>query len=257
MGVLAAILLTTGMVLATWGGWRVGLRSLCASEHWQKEVQREGEKLKGRASWLSFKPLPRLCGPSTRVWNFQGKLLGNQQGSIEVLGIGLALGLVSLLVLQSLLWRKRYLQNREHLQQTLCLKASIGETRRLISKVGKINAAIQAGEVTTWGLVLLGGIGLIVKPNWEQVKKALQVAQEMSWAASMLEFKKLRDSGCSLPATVWMTPYQWSGVLKRQADGQALARSSAVWLWRTPLLNYLVQWDLASSTAMRARWQVN
>jgi hypothetical protein len=257
MGILAAVLLTTTMLLATWSGWRLGLRSMCAAGHWKQEVRREGERMKGKTGWLGFQPLSPLCGPGSRAWQFSGKLLGNQRGSIEVLGVGLAIGLAALLVLQALLWRQRHAQVQTHLRQTLCLKASIGETRELISYLGRINAAIRAGEVTTWSLVLLGGIGLVIKPNWEKVKKGLQLAQELKWAASMVEFNKLRQSGCQLPISVWLTPYEWQGVLQRQADGQARTRARAVWSWQTPLMNYLVRWELGGSTAQRANWQVN
>ncbi len=255
MGPLVTITLATVMLVACAGAFRGALRSLCAADHWRREVRRAAEASKTRSSpilgWASSG-----CQMPRRVWRFEGKIAGGERGSLELWGAGLLLALTSLLLLQALIWRHRQAQIREHFHQSLCLKEVVGETRRLIADVGALNQAIMAGEVSTWALTFLGGIGLVVRPNWEQVKKGLQLAQEARWSAYGAQLVRLRSSRCRLPLPVWAGPYLRDWRMQRTPDGRAKNRASGSWMWQTPLTTYRVHFELAAPQARTARWVV-
>jgi len=249
MGPVTTALLATVMLLGCAGALRGALQSLRAADRWRAEVRQAAEDSKGR--WRG-----QRLRTSPRVWRFEGKLVRDERGSLELWGVGLILALTSLLALQALIWRRRQAEVRDHFHQTLCLKEAIGETRRLVVDMGALNQAILAGETSTWALTLLGGIGIAVRPSWEQVKKALQLAQEVRWTAYSGELVRLRVTRCRLPLEIWAGPYERTWALVRTPDGRAKNRPSGTWVWTTPLSQYRVRWELTRPQDRRARWVV-
>ena len=254
MGALMAVSVAALLFFATAGGFGLALRSVCGAQRWKDEVRRGTERLKDRPS------IPFWSGPTScrghGSWTFKGEFVRNQKGSIEALSCGLLVVLCFALVLQVVVWQKRLNQVQDHFRQTLCLKNAMLETKSMITRLNKINAVIVAGEVSSLALILTG-IGIAARPTWEQVKKGLQLTQEGLWLKSQAEFAALKSKGCRLPITLWPSPYQWQGLLKRAPDGHALMRSQSLW-WavRTPLTNYVVQWKVVSDLSPLVSWTV-
>lgn len=232
------------------------LKSACSAENWRQEVNIKTKRLK-TISFPSWNlPGHSSCSTSTTHWNFKGHFLKNQKGSLEIFGVSLLFVLITVLGLLIHLWQYRYEQVNEHLKQTLCLKEAMLETHLMVARINKLNSAILAGEVTSWALVLVG-VGLATKPSWEQVKKALQVAQELQWLNSQRILLSLKKKSCSLPLTVWPSPYKWNGKLARSLDGRALMRSrQSIWPIKTPLMTYVARWKSSNDFSPNLIWEV-
>lgn len=253
---LAATGVSTVMLIGVLGGWNLTLRSVCASSNWQKEVKDGTQRLKGKTSFPSF-PRKTSCQSSLTHWRFTGKFVKNQKGSVELMGLMLLVAMTAAVALLISVWEHRHRQVEEHLRQTLCLKTAMLETNQLVTRINKLNAAILAGEVTSWGLVLLGGFGVALKPSWEQAKKAMQIAQEAQWLLSHKEFLKMKNSGCKLPLALWAGPYKWQGRLKRSVDGRALMRTQdSLWVMTTPLSVHWARWKVPHGQSWKIQWEL-
>lgn len=189
-------------------------------------------------------------------WPIRGQFVRNQKGSAELLTVGLLFVLTLGLTLMTLVWQRRYREVNEHLKQTLCLKTAMLETNQLVSRINKVNAVIVAGEVTSWALMITG-IGLAVKPSWENVKRALQISQNVLWLNSQRTMLSLKTQGCKLPLALWPSPYQWNGRLARGIDGRALMRTKAsLWVTRTPLMVHWARWKSQSELSPTLQWEM-
>ena len=256
MTILSTIFFSTAMLITSLGGWRLYLRSLCASDHWRMEVKQQTARLK-RQRIPSWRAGTTSCYGSTVHWEFEGKFAKGQEGSVELLGAGLLLAFTLAIMLMVGLWSRRHAQVQEHLKQTLCLKAAMLETNLLVKRINRVNAVIAKGEVTSWSLILLGGIGLVLKPEWEKVKKGLQLFQELQWGYGQKEFLKLKQQGCKLPLALWPSPYHWQGSLARGIDGRALMRGQqSLWVMSTPLTTHWARWKSTSDLSPTLSWEM-
>lgn len=243
MALLSGLLIGSLLCLSLVSGWHLILRSTGAAQTWRQEVRRGTDQLKG-----GF----HLPGK----WRPRGHFSSNQSGSLEALGCACLLALVFALALQALVWQRRLSEVRRHLHQTLCLKHVILETEELVKRINTLNAAIVAGEVSSWALILVG-IGIAARPQWEQVKKALQLAQDAQWLKSEAEFLALKRQGCALALPLLASPYRWYAGLGRGADGRALLREHRqAWFLTTPLARYGVSWHIPSELKPSMTWEV-
>lgn len=257
MSSLLVASMTVVMFLGTLGGWQLVLRSACSAQNWKQEIVQTSKRLKTTKLpyWLLHQR--STCPSSLSKWNFQGKLATNQKGSAELLGCIFLTLIASAIGLMICLWQLRHQQVSLHLKQTLCLKTAILETNQMVSRINRMNIAITSGEVTSLALIFVGGIGLATRANWEKIKRALQLAQEVQWMKSQAILIKLKRNRCNLPPHILLSPYQWRGRLVRSFDGRALMRGKqSLWPVKTPLLLYVAQWKSGGELSPHLQWEI-